>query len=437
MMYSISVLPERCLPMTMLRLLTIATMCSAIIRADVMAAEPPSMHAVQKVRRQRFEIDYELKPAPDPVESVNLWYTTDGGRSWRNYGIDEDNVSPFTFNAGEQGLYGFYVVATNQAGASAPTPGPSSEPHYWAYVDYTPPVVQLHRIGQDSPATVPQTLHIHWSAVDNSLASRPIDLTYQSLPDGPWQRIAGPIANSGAYDWRVPTDFHKRIRVRITVRDRSGHAVEAISPATDIKRPVPPAPPPRQRNTIVSRTGDARLTGLGGDNLANHQNRALQLYQQGKRHSIRGEYRLAESRLRDSLALDPDLTVALVSLGEALYAQGDLTRSGEAFRMALGSRPGSRNALQGLALTYIGERRFGDAVQQLSYIVQANPRDAKAWLNLGDIAIYQGDELLAREHYRRALTRDRNATETIERAKLRMADLRRLAADFRQTETVR
>ena len=423
--------------MTMLRLLAVATTCSAIIAADVIAAEPPSMHAIQKVQRQRFEIDYELKPSPDPVESVSLWYTTDAGRSWRNYGVDEDNAAPFMFNAGEQGLYGFYVVATNAAGASAPNPGPSSEPHYWAYVDYTPPVVQLHKIGQENPATVPQTLHFRWSAIDNSLASRPIDLAYQGLPDGPWQPIAGPIANSGSYDWRVPTDFHKRIRVRITVRDRCGHVVEAISPATDIKRPVPPAPRPPQQSTIVPTAREARLTSQVRNDVSDRQARALQLYQQGKQHSIRGEFRLAESRLRNSLALDPDLTVALVSLGEALYAQGDLTRSGEAFKMALGRRPGSRDALQGLALTYIGERRFGDAVQQLSHIVQANPRDAKAWLNLGDIAIYQGDELLASEHYQRALTRDRSATETIERAKLRMADLRLLAADFRQTEPVR
>ncbi|MEE9297317.1 MAG: tetratricopeptide repeat protein [Phycisphaerae bacterium] len=423
--------------MVKLRLSTAAALCFLVIAAEAVGVDPPSMHAIQKVRRQSFEVDYELDPGSAAVESVHLWYTTDGGRSWRNYGVDVDGISPFSFNAGEQGLYGFYIVAFNAAGGSGPTPGPTTEPHYWAYVDFTPPVVQLHRIGQDRPPTVPQTLHIRWSALDNSLASRPIELSYQTVPDGPWRAIAGPLTNAGSYDWRVPADFDKPIRIRITVRDRCGHIVEATSPPTVVERPAPAAPQPRSRNTIASKSREARLTGLVGDDTLDHQTRALKLYQQGKLHSMRGEYRLAASRLRDSLALDPTLLDALVALGEALYAQGEPAKSVEAFQLALDRRPGSRDALQGLALAYIGERRFTDAVQQLSRIVQANPQDAKAWLNLGDIAIYQGDELLAGEHYQRALTRNPGATETIARARLRMADLKRLAAEFRQNEPVR
>ena len=61
----------------------------------------------------------------------------------------------------------------------------------------------------------------------------------------------------------------------------------------------------------------------------------------------------------------------------------------------------------------------------------------ETWLNLGDVAIYQGDELLAREHYTRAATLDPTATEVVEKARLRLAELERLASEFTQVDAVR
>ena len=150
-----------------------------------------------------------------------------------------------------------------------------------------------------------------------------------------------------------------------------------------------------------------------------------------------GELEMAVSFLRDALALDPDRAETLVELAGVMYSRGELQPSADAYKLALTRKPHLRPALEGLAKAYIGQRRFGDAVEQLGRIVQANPRDVEAWLNLGDVAVYQGDEPLALEHYTRAATLNPALAGIVQKAQRRMAHLKRLAEEFRQFEHVR
>lgn len=139
---------------------------------------------------------------------------------------------------------------------------------------------------------------------------------------------------------------------------------------------------------------------------------------------------MAASRLRDALALNPGLTGALVELANALYAQGEMGEAVDAYQLALAQKPGLRGGLQGLARVRIHQRRFPEAVQVLSRMVRADGNDVEAWLNLGDVAVYQGDEALALEHYTRAATLDPARVDIVAKARLRLADLKRLAAGF-------
>ncbi len=392
----------------------------------------PNLKFVERVTTQRFGVSYDVEPGDEPVESVALWYTTDDARSWRRDGVVHGSTSPIPFRATREGFHGFYILATSAAGVSGPPPGSATVPQCWAYVDFTPPVVQLHAVRQSDPPTVPQALQIRWSAVDDGFEHRPISLSYRADSKEEWKPIAGPIANAGVYQWRVPDDVGDGVEILLTVRDLGRHVVEASSPRVRIQRPKPHAEPALVTNQLAFAGRETNLLGSAGEDDGGGRARAFQLYQKGRVHATRGEHRLAASRFRDALSADPALTDALVELGRALYAQGDGAKSAEAFELAVAQRPGSRVARNELALAYIGQRRFSEAVQQLSRIVQANAKDADAWLNLGDIAIYQGDELLARQHYEKAMTLNPESTDTIEKAKIRLADLERLAANFRQ-----
>ncbi|MCH7814769.1 MAG: hypothetical protein IID40_12205, partial [Planctomycetes bacterium] len=97
------------------------------------------------MRSKIFDVEYRVNPAALPLEAVRLWYTVDRGASWSSYGLDNDRQSPVAFHAPQEGLFGFYIVVENASGTSSAEPQPRSVPHLWAYIDYTPPVVQVHR----------------------------------------------------------------------------------------------------------------------------------------------------------------------------------------------------------------------------------------------------------------------------------------------------
>ncbi|MHC4235527.1 MAG: hypothetical protein ACYSUQ_10465, partial [Planctomycetota bacterium] len=133
-----------------------------------------SGQSAAKVRSKVFDIEYRVNEAALPLESVRLWYTRDKGATWQLYGQDEDRQPPLAFNAPEEGLYGFYLVVDNATGSSGPEPTDDTEALQWAYVDYTPPIVQLHRPRVDPRAVDNRHLSIRWTALDAHLPPRPI-----------------------------------------------------------------------------------------------------------------------------------------------------------------------------------------------------------------------------------------------------------------------
>jgi len=380
-------------------------------------AAPPDPANVPKVRSRTFDVNYAINDAARPLSLLELWYTRDSGQTWHNAGSDRDTESPIAFTATEEGLYGFFVVAANSAGASSPTPQSGTTPQQWAFVDYTPPVVQLHpvRPGSSGPA---RTLLVKWTAIDAHLASRPVALTYRTLDDGAWETIARALANTGRFEWRIPDDVTGRIMLRISVRDAAGNLSTAALGATDLEglfRPAPAAPEPTPAAVPADQ---ARHEPTELDRA-----RAQRLFEQATAHAARRQHQLAISRLKDTLTLDPTRSDALVELGRALYAVGDTNESVRAYELALAQDSDLRAARAGLALTFYGVGEYDRAVEHLQAILQQNPKDVEAWLYLGDVEFRRGDELTALEHYEKAATLDPEAREVIQQARARLDNL--------------
>lgn len=390
----------------------------------------PDINFIDKITSQRFELAYQLDSESGSATAIQLWYTLDEGRTWRNYGLDPDAKSPVMFNATSQGLYGFFIVASNPAGKSGGDPGSATVPHYWAFVDYTPPVVELHAIRQNEPPTKPPVVLIRWSATDNALTSRPIELLSRTGSEGPWKTIARSLANSGFFEWHVEDPPTDPVIIGIRAQDRAGHVVQVTAEPFTIRTGENSG----SVSTLVRSEADKWVESPPQIS-QRVKTRANRSYRQGVLHSLRGEYRLAAARLKDALSADPSFTDALVELAKVLYAQGQMDQSVEAYQLALRQAPQSRDALEGLALSYIGDRRFNKASEQLERIVRMNPKDVEAWLNLGDVSIYKGDELKALQHYRNAATLNPASLDTIEKARLRLAGLKQLAGEYRQPAT--
>ena len=71
----------------------------------------PAGEEVNMTKSVRFSLDYDLDTVgPAGVESVELWTTVDGGKSWQSWGRDPDNESPFYVEVDKEGVYGFRMV---------------------------------------------------------------------------------------------------------------------------------------------------------------------------------------------------------------------------------------------------------------------------------------------------------------------------------------
>ncbi len=394
-------------------------------------------HGVDRVASQQFNIRSHIDDGGGNMLSVALWYTVDGGTHWRHYGTWPATDEAIPFSAYQEGLFGFHVVATNEHGASGLPPQGASAAQHWVHVDYTPPVVQLHPVQLVDDSGGQRLVRLRWAVIDEALPDKPVTIQRRSADGGDWVELATELPPSGSYDWALADHESGVFEFRIMVKDLGGHQVVATTDALAV--------PARTSIPVsMSFTGDtesALTTGIDDARSAfqpaDRSQEAKALYHQGLSHSLRREYRMAASRLREALTLDAGMTVALVELGRVLYAQRRLEDSMDAYRLALGQDSNQRDALEGLALALIAQRRFPEAAEHLQRIVDANPRDVATWLNLGDVAIYQGQELLAGEYYQRAATSNPADGAVVEKARLRLSELKKLATEFRQNEAVR
>ena len=91
-----------------------------------------------------------------------------------------------------------------------------------------------------------------------------------------------------------------------------------------------------------------------------------------------------------------------------------------------------RTALRGAAKVHRQGNELAAAAGHLRTILRYNPNDAEVWVNLGDIAIYQGDDVLARECYARATRIDPAATQAIDSARKRLALMTEVSRTYHQ-----
>lgn len=363
-----------------------------------------------------FDIEYKVNESALPLESVRLWYTTDGGLSWTEFGKDEDRISPIRFRAPAEGIFGFFFVLANSTGPSSSPPAKSTKPQQMVLVDSTPPIVQLHQ-ARAVPGGDEVTVQIRWSAVDALFPPRPIEILYgPSVQKATNRATPEPIANTGMFDWRAPAELSGSLAVKVVATDRAGQRSESEPQWVDVthSKPVPIAET-AQSDAISNTLDDAAIAGS-----PRAKERAAQLFSQALEDAKNGQLAGGVSRLREAVKLDPRMTQAFAEMGGMLYLLGDLERASGAYDIALKQQANHREAMRGLARILERKNQFPAAAEKLQTILRYNPKDAEVWLQLGDLAIHQGDELRARECYLRASQIDPQAASVIADAKQRL-----------------
>ena len=213
-----------------------------------------------------FEIDYDVEPADSPSgkdsliakgpnrrdlsppesssepspRQVELWWTGDGGRSWKLFGGDDDQQSPMLVSVEREGLYGFWLVVENDRGVRGERPRAGELPQIWVGVDTTRPTVRLISV-ELRPADDEQHLTVRWEASDAMLAARPVALAYSPGRDGPWQQLETAMENRGVYECQIPLRNPAQVFVHLEVRDEAGNiaSVESLEPARSAAVDIP------------------------------------------------------------------------------------------------------------------------------------------------------------------------------------------------------
>ncbi|MBN1345266.1 MAG: tetratricopeptide repeat protein [Phycisphaerae bacterium] len=523
---------------------------------------------IARVQSQQLEVHFQT-PDPGLIRSAELWYTFDRGATWKRFDFDvAQRRSPLIFNAPKEGLYGFFIIVRNDAGASSPPPKPGTAPQQWAFMDWVPPLVQLHVAEKAESFAATRLVALRWTAYDAHLRDRPVDIYYMVHGQRLWRPIELRLPNSGRYDWRVPDPVGGELMVKIAVSDQGGHVVERFSelmtidaalqqpvqaietpprvvaprvmanrsldlgsmptvatgtetpspptpatrPAQTIKKtskptapapsprattshakPAPPSPPTihtvrsqpravarmitpertekttaqprlpvrnqaaappepaqltdspgeptRRPTTVAAAIVEASPSALQGPSVADpppsptaqdhpptiDAERALRLYQAGTYHRLRGlhgqsgDLAVAALRYQEAIREDPTFLDARQDLAGVLLLQGKHAEAAQMYGQILSMSPNHQGALEGKALALVRASHYEPARQALQRLVDLDPKNAEAWLHLGDVRHKMGDVRGAREAWDKAAIANPKAEDVVERARRRLA----------------
>lgn len=370
------------------------------------------------VRTQSVELHYRIVPDTMPLIEVDLWYTTDHGRSWWRYGSDPDCTPPMIFGAPSEGLYGFYIVAANRAGCSSGPPQPGTPPQSNCLVDLTSPVVQFHGAAKGTDFKTTRTVQLTWSAYDGYLASKPVTLYYQKPDQATWQLIESGLPNSGHYPWPIQPGLAGPVSLKLSVSDRAGNITEQVwsqltiePPATLTGEPATSQPVARARQAPQEPVQPARA------DIAGLARRKVEL---GTWHLVRAEFDVASERFREALQLDPTLVDARNDLAGILYKQGRYDLALREYQRTLALDPAHSQALKGVAMTYIQRHEPDLAQAALQKMLLSTPDDPEVWLNLGDLALKMNQRTRARTCWEKAVQLSSPGSPTVTRARQRL-----------------
>ena len=172
---------------------------------------------------KRFSLDYELEAiGAQGAESIELYGTTDAGKTWQLWGSDPDRMSPFDIETQDIGAFGFRICVVGRNGLASPRPLAGELPDIFVVVDTEKPQVKITgaRYGE---GTRTGSLVISYECDDRNLPARPITLAFSDSLEGPWTTIVGGLRNDGQYIWAADPNLPRQLYLRIDAIDEAGN----------------------------------------------------------------------------------------------------------------------------------------------------------------------------------------------------------------------
>ena len=196
----------------------------SVKRITEAALDPNFMDGQVPVRfsdSERFSLEYELEAVGSGgTESVELYGSLNGGKSWTLWGADPDQVSPFDIETKGEGVFGFRIVVVGRNGLASPRPLAGEAADILVVVDKTLPKVKITsaRYGEGDRAG---SLVIGYECTDKNLKKRPIAVSFSDSAEGPWTTIAAGLGNDRFYVWPADPNLPRQLYLRIDATDKA------------------------------------------------------------------------------------------------------------------------------------------------------------------------------------------------------------------------
>lgn len=192
------------------------------------------------INMKKFGLKWE--PAlPERIILLRVWYTLDGGQTWKIYSESENPSSPAPVKVKEDGVYGLYTQSKDVAGLEEPAPTPGTKPKKLVIVDTIKPALVLVSPNNAEVFPTAQDMRIEWNSDDVNFPPAPVSLYYSIDGGGSWSVIKKEIQNTGSYSWKLPAESSQLYKVKIVAVDRAGNSSEDVSDnnfTVDGKAPV-------------------------------------------------------------------------------------------------------------------------------------------------------------------------------------------------------
>jgi len=175
-------------------------------------------------RFHHFRIPFQAGAGDQRLKQLQLFYSTDQGRTWQPDAIAPPQQRHFRFQSEKDGLYWFAVQTMDQEGRYYPQSMDGAQPSLKVIVDTQAPIVALRGL----PPRGGQ-VGVAWEVRDDNLDTTLPDalrLEYKTASGGTWLSIPRNAGASQAY-WNPETNG--TLEVRLRARDRAGNWGEALA----------------------------------------------------------------------------------------------------------------------------------------------------------------------------------------------------------------
>ena len=170
-----------------------------------------------------FRIPFQAGPGEQRLKQLQLFFSTDQGRTWQPSAIAPPEQRHFRFVSERDGLYWFAVQTMDQEGRLYPPSMDGAQPSLKVIVDTQPPVVRLHTLPPRG-GQVGVAWEIHDDNLDTSLPDA-LRLEYRSPGAAAWTPVPRNAGATQAY-WNPET--REPLEIRLRARDRAGNWGEAV-----------------------------------------------------------------------------------------------------------------------------------------------------------------------------------------------------------------